>query len=220
MILAHRKGLTVATVLGLCLALAAPAAADADKEKLLHPDQLTAKAPDTYKVTFDTTAGKIVIEVHREWAPLGADRFYNLTKNGFFDGVRFFRVVPGFMAQFGMNGDPAVSKAWMDATIKDDPVTKSNDRGFITFAKTGAPNSRTTQVFINLVSNAGLDRQGFAPFGKVIEGMESVDALYGGYGDGPPRGRGPNQNKIRMEGNAYLEREFSELSYIKSTKVE
>lgn len=218
MILVHPKAVAIAATLILFLALAAPVAAD--KEMLLQPDKLTEQAPDSYKVTFDTSAGKIVIQVTREWAPIGADRFYNLAKNGFYDDVRFFRVITGFMAQFGMSGDPQVTEVWSDKTINDDPATQSNAPGYITFAKTGAPNSRTTQVFINLASNAFLDKQGFAPFGQVVEGMETVKALHAGYGEGAPGGKGPNQGVIRSAGNAYLEKDFPELDYIKSTTVE
>ncbi len=156
---------------------------------------------------FDTSKGAFVVEVNRAWSPNGADRFYNLVKNGFYDDTRFFRVIPGFMVQFGINGDPAVSAPWRDARIPDDKVTQSNKRGYITFATSG-PNSRTSQVFINFGDNAGLDGQGFSPFGRVTSGMNVVDALHAGYGEGAPSGRGPNQGKIQTEGNAYLTREF------------
>jgi peptidyl-prolyl cis-trans isomerase A (cyclophilin A) len=160
-----------------------------------------------------------VVEVRREWAPNGADRFYNLVKNGFFTDIRFFRVMTGFMAQFGINGDPAISAAWQNARIKDDPVKQSNTRGFITYATSG-PDSRTTQVFINFADNAALDRQGFSPFGQVTSGMNVVDALFGGFGDGPPRGRGPNQARVQSEGNEYLAREFPQLDYVKKATIE
>src|SRR5204863_1716613 len=142
---------------------------------LKNPASLPENSPDTSKVKLDTTAGPVVIEVHREWAPLGSDRFYNLVKNGFYDGVRFFRVIPGFMAQGGMHGDPAIQAVWGRANFPDDPVKQSNKRGFVTFAKTSAPNSRSTQIFINYGDNANLDPQGFAPFGQVTSGMEAVD---------------------------------------------
>src|SRR5437867_2363542 len=148
---------------------AARGAANPNKAKLRTPSALTEKAPDTYLAKFDTTKGVFVVEVHRDWAPLGADRFYNLVKNGFFDDVRFFRVLDNFMAQFGINGDPAVMSAWRSANLRDDPVKESNKRGYITFA-TGGPNTRTTQVFINFKDNTGLDSQGFSPFGQVVEG--------------------------------------------------
>ena len=177
------------------------------------------KAPAEFRVKFTTSEGDFTVLVERAWAPLGADRFHALVKNGYFNDVRFFRVVAGFMAQFGIHGAPEVNKAWREATIKDDPVVKSNLRGWLTFAMRG-PDTRTTQVFINFQDqNKSLDAQGFAPFGKVIEGMEVVDKLYGKYGDGPPRGRGPNQAKIQSEGNAYLNAEFKELDFIKTAAI-
>jgi peptidyl-prolyl cis-trans isomerase A (cyclophilin A) len=182
------------------------------------PAKLTAKAPETFKTQFNTTKGKFVIEVTRSLAPNGADRFYNLVRSGYFTDVAFFRVVPGFMCQFGIHGDPNVSAKWRDANIPDDPVKGSNTRGTITFATAG-PNTRTTQLFINFRDNTGLDGQGFAPFGKVIEGMDVVDKIYGGYGDGPPGGNGPNQGEIQMEGNAYLKKDFPKLDYIKSATI-
>lgn len=175
-------------------------------------------APAQYKVKFSTSKGDFTIQVTREWAPRGADRFYNLVKGGFYTDVRFFRVIANFMAQFGMNGEPQVTAAWRNAKIQDDPVTQSNTRGMITFATSGA-NSRTTQVFINFKDNANLDGMGFAPFGKVTEGMEVVDALYNGYGEGAPRGRGPSQGLIQQEGNEYLKRDFKELDFVKSASI-
>jgi peptidyl-prolyl cis-trans isomerase A (cyclophilin A) len=159
-----------------------------------------------------------VIVVHRDWAPNGADRFYNLVKNGFYDNDRFFRVVSGFMVQFGINGDPKLSSVWREARIKDDPVKQSNSRGFITFATAG-PNTRTTQVFINFADNSALDNQGFAPFGKVVSGMNAVDTLYAEYGEGAPSGRGPAQERIQREGNAYLAGSFANLDYIKKATI-
>src|SRR5277367_2397545 len=150
---------------------------------LSNPAALNEKAPAVYKVDFDTSKGLFVVEVHRDWAPNGADRFYNLVKSGFYDNTRFFRVVSGFMVQFGINGDPKLSALWRNARIADDPVRQSNKRAFITFATAG-PNTRTTQVFINFADNAGLDGQGFAAFGQVVSGMSVVDALYSGYGEG------------------------------------
>jgi cyclophilin family peptidyl-prolyl cis-trans isomerase len=143
---------------------------------------------------------------------------YNLVKNGFFDNVRFFRVIGGFMAQFGIHGDPGISAAWRNARIPDDPVKQSNKRGYITFATAG-PGTRTTQVFINLVDNGTLDAQGFAPFGRVVSGMKVVDKLYDGYGEGAPHGRGPDQSRVQMEGNAYLEKSFPKLDYIKTASI-
>jgi peptidyl-prolyl cis-trans isomerase A (cyclophilin A) len=206
--------LLVAALAALVLPLAA-----ADAQPLAAPAPSSQQAPATYKVKFDTSEGPIEIEVTRAWAPNGADRFYNLVKSGYFDGVRFFRVLPGFMAQFGINGDPAVSAAWRQARIADDPVTRSNTRGMVTFATAG-PNSRTTQVFINFGDNASLDRQGFAPFGRVTAGMDVVDKLYSGYGEGAPRGGGPDQARAQLEGNAYLTRAFPDLDYIKTATIE
>jgi peptidyl-prolyl cis-trans isomerase A (cyclophilin A) len=176
-------------------------------------------APDTYKVRFDTSKGAFVLVVNRSWAPLGADRFYTLVKSGFYDGARFFRVLPGFVVQFGIAAAPAVSTKWRNANLQDDPVTQSNRRGSITFA-TGGPNTRTTQVFINLADNARLDGSGFAPFGLVTQGMEVVEQLYSGYGEGAPNGGGPAQPQAEAEGNAYLEREFPKLDYIKKATIE
>jgi peptidyl-prolyl cis-trans isomerase A (cyclophilin A) len=199
--------------LGLMTALAPVSAGD-----LSNPASLTEKAPATYKVKFDTSKGSFVVEVHRDWAPNGADRFYNLVKNGFYNDARFFRVISGFMVQFGINGDPQISKVWRDANIKDDPVKASNKRGMITFATAG-PDTRTTQVFINFGDNAGLDDQGFAPFGQVISGMDAVDALYAEYGEGAPQGHGPNQGVVQSMGNAYLAKAFPKLDYIKTATI-
>jgi peptidyl-prolyl cis-trans isomerase A (cyclophilin A) len=186
---------------------------------LSDPASLNETAPDVYKVKFDTSKGPFVVEVHRDWAPNGADRFYNLVKNGFYDNDRFFRVVDGFMVQFGINGNPKVSSVWRDANIRDDQVTQSNKRGMITFATSG-PNSRTTQVFINFNNNVGLDGQGFSPFGQVVSGMKVVDSLYNGYGEGAPRGSGPDQGRVQSEGNAYLNKDFPMLDYIKKVTIE
>jgi cyclophilin family peptidyl-prolyl cis-trans isomerase len=194
---------------------AKPAATSPD---FTDPSKLTAKAPETFKVQFDTTKGKFTIEVTRSLAPNGADRFYNLVRSGYFTDVAFFRVVPGFMCQFGIHGDPTVSAKWREATIPDDPVKGSNTRGTITFATAG-PNTRTTQLFINFGNNTFLDGQGFSPFGKVTEGMDVVDKIYSGYGDGPPGGNGPNQGEIQAEGNAYLKKDFPKLDYIKSATI-
>jgi peptidyl-prolyl cis-trans isomerase A (cyclophilin A) len=206
-------------VIAVVLAFMVAAAAPAVSQVLLNPAGLTEQAPPTYKVNFDTSKGTFVIEVHRDWAPNGADRFYNLVKNGFYDDARFFRVISGFMVQFGVNGDPKVSAPWRQARIKDDPVTQTNARGMITFATAG-PNTRTTQVFINFGDNGMLDRQGFAPFGKVVSGMNVVDALYAGYGEGAPSGRGPEQGRIQQEGNAYLTKDFPQLDYIKKATIQ
>lgn len=198
----------------------AGAEADApDKKKLLEPAKLTETAPATYKVKFATTKGDFVIEVTREWSPNGADRFYNLVKNGFYDDTAFFRCIKGFMVQFGINGDPEVNRAWQTATIKDDPVKGTNTKGMITFAKTGAPDSRTSQVFINFENNARLDKMGFSPFGKIVEGMEVVESLNGEYGEGAPQGRGPEQGRCQGEGNAYLKKEFPNLDWVKTARI-
>ena len=178
-----------------------------------------AQAPDSFRARFATTKGDFVIAVHRAWAPLGADRFYNLVRSGFYDGVRFFRVMPGFMAQFGIHGDTAVTAAWRERRIQDDPVRRTNLRGMVTFATAG-PGTRTTQVFINYGSNDRLDAMGFAPFGQVVEGMDVVDKLYGEYGEGAPRGRGPDQFRLNVEGEKYLARQFPRLDKITKATVE
>lgn len=180
----------------------------------------TAHAPDLYKVNLDTSKGPVVIEVHRDWAPIGADRFYELVKSGFYDGARFFRVLPGFMAQFGIAGDPQVNAKWKDANLQDDPVKQSNAPGMVTFAKTSLPNSRSTQLFINTGDNARLDSDGFAPIGKVISGLDVVQNFYNGYGEGAPQGNGPDQGQIEAEGNAYLQRDFPMLDYIKKASIQ
>jgi peptidyl-prolyl cis-trans isomerase A (cyclophilin A) len=186
--------------------------------KLANPGALTEEAPAAYKARFDTSKGVFVIDVRREWAPVGADRFYNLVKNGFYDENRFFRVISGFMVQFGINGNPQVSTPWRSAQIKDDPVKQSNKRGFISFATSG-PNSRTTQVFINFGDNSRLDNMGFAAFGQVSTGMNVVDQLYAEYGEGAPGGRGPNQGRIQSEGNAYLTRDFPNLDFVRKATI-
>src|SRR3984885_10895903 len=179
---------------------------------LLRPATLTAKAPDVYEVKFTTTKGDIVIQVTRSWAPIGADRFYNLVKHGFYNNAAFFRIVPGFIVQFGLSGDPAVNRAWKNANIKDDPVTQSNKPGTLTFATAG-PNTRTTQLFINLGSNAPLDGQGFAPFGQVTSGMDVVQKLYSGYGERP------DQGSITNEGKPYLDKNFPNIDRIQSAAI-
>ena len=197
------------------LSAQAPASKTAN---LRNPAVMKEKAPETYKAKFDTSKGAFVVEVHRAWAPIGADRFYNLVKNGFFDDVRFFRVISNFMVQFGINGSPAVSAIWRAPAqqLKDDPVTQSNKRGFITFATAG-PNTRTTQVFINFRDNSGLDRQGFAPFGQVVEGMdEVVDKLYADYA-----GKAQDQFvQILNQGNAFLNKDFPKLDYVKTASIQ
>src|SRR4051812_15433072 len=196
---------TIVGLLGATLAFAGQAGDT--KAALKNPASLTEQAPATYKAAFDTSAGKFVITVHRAWAPKGADRFYNLVKYGFFDNTRFFRVIPNFMVQFGINGDPQVQAPWRDANITDDPQKGSNKRGTVTFAKAG-PNSRTTQVFINFRDNAGLDPQGFTPFGEIVSGMEVVDKINAQYGEQPQQGA------IQARGNAYLTASFPKLDFI------
>lgn len=172
------------------------------------------RAPDVFLAEFITTKGTFIVAVRRQWAPKGADRFYNLVRHGFYDEARFFRVIAGFMAQFGLPADPQVTKQWKDAKLTDDPVIESNTRGTVSFATAG-PNTRTTQLFINYRDNSRLDAMGFAPFGKVIRGMDVVDQLYADYGEGAPAGKGPSQKRIQEEGNAYLERDFPKLDFIK-----
>ncbi len=185
---------------------------------LLKPGTLNLKAPAVFSVKFTTTKGDFVVEVTRASAPLGADRFYNLAKYHFFDGVAFFRVLPGFVAQFGVSPSPDVAKVWENARIVDDPVTQTNSRGTLTFATSG-PNTRTTQLFINLANNANLDSMGFSPFGKVVSGMDVVDKFYSGYGEGAPGGNGPDQTRMQDEGKAYLAKSFPLLDIVKTTVI-
>lgn len=187
-------------------------------ELLLSPKSLTEQAPDQFKVRFETTKGAFIVEAVRDWSPKGVDRFYNLVKAGFYDDVACFRVIEGFVVQFGLNGDPEVNEAWENERIGDDPVRQSNLRGFLTFA-TGGPNTRTTQLFINLRDNQRLDRMGFSPIGRVIRGSEIVDILYSVYGEGEPRGKGPSQKKISSEGNPYLRKNFPRLDYIIRARI-
>ena len=212
-----RVGTTLVTSLagiaGIALAATMVVSGQADKSKLKTPAALTEQAPPMFKVNMDTSKGLIVIQVHRDWAPLGADRFYNLVANGFFDDSRFFRVIPDFMVQFGMNGDPAVTAAWSRTTLKDDPVKQSNKTGYVTFANTGQPNTRGTQMFINYKDNAFLDAQRFAPFGEVVTGLniaEKIDAEYA---------EKPDQGAITTQGNAYLIKSFPKLDYIKTATI-
>jgi cyclophilin family peptidyl-prolyl cis-trans isomerase len=195
--------------------------APAAKTSLLDPkaEAVNQKAPTAFKVKFETSKGNFTVEVHRDWAPLGADRFYNLVNAGFFDGCRFYRVVKNFMVQFGINGDPKVTAAWRSAKIQDDPVKESNKRGYVTYAMAG-PNTRTTQLFINFKDNSRLDPSGFSPFGQVTEGMEIVDAIYADYGDMPQQGgNGPDPGQMETQGNGYLLEKFPKLDYIKTAKI-
>ena len=198
----------------------APPAAPVKEEKkapsrgnLLSPASLNARAPESFKVRLATTKGDVVVQVTRLWAPRGADRFFNLVKNGFYDEARFFRVLPNFVVQFGLPADPAVGRAWSGATFRDDPVKQSNKKGYLVFATAGQ-NTRTTQLFINLKDNAFLDSQGFSPFGEVVEGMELVESIFSGYGEAP------DQGAITNQGNAYLKKSFPKLDYIKTATIE
>jgi peptidyl-prolyl cis-trans isomerase A (cyclophilin A) len=216
--IATMKTIHLLCTLGLFLGAVATNAQPAAAPAYTDPSKLTDTAPDTFKAVFDTTKGKFTITVTRSLAPLGADRFYNLVKSGYFKDIAFFRVIPGFMVQFGINGDPAISAAWRQANIQDDPVKGSNTRGTITFATAG-PSTRTTQLFINFGDNTGLDGQGFAPFGKVTDGMDVVDKINSKYGEGAPAGNGPDQQMIQMQGNDYLKKNFPDLDYIKSATI-
>jgi len=204
----------IKTALPLLFLIVPSAFGQVNRAALMKPAGLKERAPNVFKARFDTTAGIFVIEAHADWAPRGADRFYNLVKNGYYDGCRFFRVVPGFVVQFGINGDATIQRNWTNATIPDDKVTQGNTRGFVTFAKSSEPNSRTTQLFVNFGDNSRLNRQGFAPFGKVTMGMEVVDKIFSGYGEKP------DQDRIEKEGNAYLTKNFPKLDYIKKATIE
>jgi len=185
------------------------------KEALKNPAALKERAPNTFKVKFETTKGTFIVDVTRSWSPNGVDRFYTLVKHGFFDGIKFFRVVPNFVVQFGIHGDPDLATKWLDATIADDSVVQSNKRGFITYAKSSAPNSRSTQIFINLHDNDRLDAMGFSPFGKVSKGMDVVDALYGGYAEQLTQ----LQGQIAQEGNKFLEANYPKLDSVKQATI-
>src|SRR3984893_9340934 len=185
---------------------------------LLRPALLKDKAPETYQVKFETSKGDFTVSVTRAWAPLGADRFYNLAEHHFFDNESFFRVLKGFVAQFGISANPPVNAVWEKATIKDDPVTQSNKKYFLTFATAG-PNTRTTQLFINLADNPRLAGMGFAPYGQAPDGMSVVDTLYADYVEGAPSGSGPDQGEIQKQGKPYLDKNFPKLDYIKTTTL-
>ncbi|WP_298866605.1 peptidylprolyl isomerase [uncultured Gimesia sp.] len=179
-----------------------------------------AQAPETYRVKMQTTKGTFYVDVTRKWCPNGADQFYKLVNSGFYNDCAFFRVIEGFMAQVGINGNPDTQTKWRDQTIQDDPVMKQNLKGYVSFAKTSTPHSRTTQIFINYGDNRRLDKYGFAPFGYISkEGMKVVDALYKGYGEGAPNGRGPSQKRIQLEGNQYLKQDFPRLDYITKASI-
>ncbi len=218
---ALRRSPALAPALALAATLLVPACAPEAEEPaqtvarspLLRPERFAETAPDEFRVRFETSAGDVLVDVHRDWAPLGADRFYNLVSGGFYDDTRVYRVLDGFMAQFGLNGDPYVNQAWKTRFLVDDPVIQANTRGRIAFAK-GGRHTRTTEVFISYRDNSPLDGQGFAPFGEVVEGMDVVDAFHAGYGDGPPRGEGPYQAMAQARGNEYLDADFPELTRI------
>ena len=215
--------LMLAMVLLLGLALSNLDAGDgATDSLLLQPKSaiMTQPAPATFRAKFQTTEGDFVVEAQRDWAPRGVDRFYNLVKNGFYDGSCFFRVIAGFMAQFGIHGDPKVSTAWRQERIQDDPVKQSNKRGYVSYAMAG-PNTRTTQLFINYTDNSRLDQMGFAPIGRVVEGLDVVDRFYASYGEGAPQGKGPDQGRLQAEGRDYLSKNFPQLDCItKATIIE
>jgi peptidyl-prolyl cis-trans isomerase A (cyclophilin A) len=184
---------------------------------LLLAGRFNETAPEFFQARVETTSGVFLIEVHRDWAPLGADRFYNLVKRGWYDGVRFHRVLPEFTAGWGIHDDPYVNFVWQKELLVDDPVTQSNTRGRVSFARSGA-NSRTTQVFVNLKDNSSLDDR-FAPFGEVVEGMEVVEGLYSEYGDGPPRGEGVYQAMALARGAEYFDAEFPYLDRIERVTI-
>lgn len=188
------------------------------KADLRDPSTIVGDAPAKYQALFETSKGSFTIEVDKSWAPRGAIRFYNLVKNGYYNDARVFRVLPGFMAQFGIKGIPDIDVAWRGARIVDDVRQQTNERGYVSFAAGGA-NTRTTQVFVNLKDNKPLDDRNFAPFGRVVNGMNNIEKLYDGYGDGAPNGSGPDQNKVYAEGNAYLLKSFPKLDYIKTATI-
>jgi peptidyl-prolyl cis-trans isomerase A (cyclophilin A) len=210
-----------------CLALAACSSSPTETKTEAPPPQkeepkaaVPEKAPDVFKVNLDTSKGLVVVEVHRDWAPIGVDHFYTLVKLGFYDGDRFFRYVRNFIVQFGINGDPKTNHVWSNTNLRDDPVTHHNVRGTVVYATAG-PNTRSTQLFINLRNNsASLDGQGFEPFGTVVTGMDVVDSLYSGYGEMPPQGEGPDSEQIDRQGNDYLLSRFPRLDFIKKATIE
>jgi peptidyl-prolyl cis-trans isomerase A (cyclophilin A) len=205
---------------GVCPSVRAPRLAD-ERSVLLQPGapQFTDTAPDSFRVRFETTQGDIELAVYREWSPAGVDRLYNLVRAGYFEDIAFYRVLPGFVAQFGMHPVPAVNEAWLDSPLPDEPVLQRNERGTLTYAKAG-PNTRTTQFFINYRDNSEvLDAQGFTPIGRVVEGMDRLLLIYGDYGDFPPLGNAPDMTCMMRGGNAYLERSYERLDYIRSATL-
>ncbi len=218
------RGIRVGVVAAMAVVAAMPVATGAEqavvRKSLMVPANFKDTAPETYNVKFDTSVGEFVVKVTRAWAPNGADRFYNLVLHGFYDEARFFRAVPNFMVQFGLHANPAITRVWQPARIPADKVTQSNRKGFITFAMGASPDTRTTQVFINFRNNTNLDSMGFAPFGEVVSGIEVVDKIYTGYGEGAPRGGGPPQARVANEGNAYLIKSFPKMDFIKTATIE
>jgi peptidyl-prolyl cis-trans isomerase A (cyclophilin A) len=212
MLAMRTAALAVLGAFALCLASCGGSKSGSERAVSNEP------VPDVYRVKFETSKGDFTVEVTRAWAPEGAERFYRLVGQRFYDDARFFRVIRDFIVQFGINGDPAIESRWRGMTIQDDPVKETNARGTITFATSG-PNTRTTQVFVNLKDNPRLDKSGFAPFGRVVEGMDAIDHFFNAYGEGPPRGLGPDQGLIESQGNTYLEGKFPRLDYIKRARV-
>ncbi|MBT8335952.1 MAG: peptidylprolyl isomerase [Gemmatimonadetes bacterium] len=216
----------LATAFAACTGAEAPAddpssddgPPDASSQPLLQPANFQEEAPERFRIRFATTAGEFVVDVHRAWATRGADRVFNLVRAGFYDGVPIHRVIEGFVADFGIHPDPWVNAAWRQATIRDDPVRESNARGRVSFSKSG-PDRRTVQIFVNLRDNPSLDDEGFSPFGEVVEGMDVVDALHSGYGDGPPRGEGVYQAMAIARGAEYFA-EFPLLDVIDRATIE
>lgn len=219
----HRScafALAAATALTAACGESRPGPAGDSASSVAQPNAAAPPAPSVFYVRFETSKGPFVVEAHRDWAPHGVDRFHQLVQNQYFDNVRFFRVISSFMAQFGMHGEPKVNATWDKLPIPDDSVVESNRRGYVSFAmEMSGPNTRTTQLFINTVNNRPLDEMGFAPIGRVVEGMAVVDSLFADYGDAPPGGQGPDQTRITAEGNAYLEREFPKLDFIRTARV-
>ena len=211
----------VAALLTSCGGESAPRSAgdSAAPRTVGMPIDSATTAPNVFRVRFETSKGPFVVESHRDWAPRGVDRFYQLVQSRYFDNVHFFRVVSSFMAQFGMHGDPRVNAVWEKMPMQDDSVRESNRRGYLTFAMRSDPNTRTNQLFINIVNNRNLDEMGFAPIGRVVEGLAVIDSLYADYGDAYPNGNGPDQTRIRAEGNAYLERDYPKLDFIRTARL-
>jgi peptidyl-prolyl cis-trans isomerase A (cyclophilin A) len=205
-----------AAAAALCLIVYGCGTAEPPKKEAVKKTE--DRAPEVYRVNFDTSKGPFTVEVTRAWAPRGADHFYDLVKTGFYDNARFYRVVRNYVVQFGIAADPSANRLWGATAIPDDPVKETNAKGTVTYAMRG-PGSRTTQVFVNLKDNKALDKDGFAPFGKVVSGMDVVESVYGFYGDMAPRGSGPDPKLIETQGNSYLESKFPRLDFIKKATV-